>query len=254
MRFSGVIVLGPYRSGTSVTCKVLAALGCYFGPVRELLPTNELNPSGYFERPDINAANTRFIESGGFSLCEPGDPEFLLRNGEPALLKELDLSWTTDRSPFAIKDPRLCLTLAAWIEHGLLDPKKIAAVVVGRPLADSIASAIQHPSVLGYCDENERRVAAMQRAYCRALQWHRENLSLAVHDIAYPDLLRDPSTTVAALADFLGSGNKAQRLQAAFAVGKQRALLSFRVVDGMGRLRRWLGARVPAQFKRRFSK
>ena len=65
-----VIVLGPYRSGTSLTAQVIETLGVDFGPRSEWISSNHFNPGGYHERGDINAINRKLITSAGRTLGE----------------------------------------------------------------------------------------------------------------------------------------------------------------------------------------
>ena len=67
-----VIVLGPYRSGTSLAAQVIERLGVDFGPRPELLAPNRFNPGGYLERGDVNALNRQLVVSAGRALGEPG--------------------------------------------------------------------------------------------------------------------------------------------------------------------------------------
>jgi hypothetical protein len=99
-----VIILGPYRSGTSLTACVLHELGVTFGPRQGMVPADQRNPSGYFERDDINAANTALIESAGGTLGEPGAPETIAANGNLNTLASLDLRWLHDSALTGIKD------------------------------------------------------------------------------------------------------------------------------------------------------
>src|SRR3972149_3427729 len=119
-RFAGIIVLGPYRSGTSLMSRILSKLGVNFGPDREMHAGTQYNPGGYFERAAINNANDAFITSSGGDLARPGDPVELARRGDPKPLREMDLTWMAAERTWGIKDPRLCASLWAWLALGII--------------------------------------------------------------------------------------------------------------------------------------
>lgn len=103
-----VIVLGPYRSGTSLVSQVIETLGVDFGPNPERIATNRFNPGGYLERGDLNEINRRLITSAGRSLGDPGDPETLTRHADRTILDGVTFPWPAHKPLWGLKDPRFC--------------------------------------------------------------------------------------------------------------------------------------------------
>jgi hypothetical protein len=198
-----VIVLGPYRSGTSVTAQVLSALGVDFGPKRHFVPASHHNPGGFFERKDINAANEALIESAGVTLANPGDPRELAKRCSAEALKIADMSWRNASPMWGIKDPRMCSTLLAWIERGVLDKDRLQIVHVRRNLDGALRSSMAFASIRNFCDGTEAGVRAMLDLYAKQAQWHVDTLGVPTLSIDYEKLTGEPDAVVAQLAEFL---------------------------------------------------
>jgi hypothetical protein len=199
----GIIVLGPYRSGTSVTAQVLSALGVDFGPQRHFVPASEHNPGGFFERKDINAANEALIASAGTSLADPGDPVELAKRCDANAFNIADMRWLSSSPMWGLKDPRMCATLLAWIERGALDKNQLRIVHVRRKLASAVKSSMAFESIRNFCDGTEAGVRAMLDLYAKQAQWHVDTLGRPTVTIDYEQLTGEPDTVVAKLAEFL---------------------------------------------------
>lgn len=200
---TAVIVLGPYRSGTSVTAQVLSALGVDFGPKRHFVPASHHNPGGFFERKDINAANEALIESAGGSLADPGDPRELSQQCDAKAFEIADMSWRSTNPLWGIKDPRMCATLLAWIERGPLDRNRLRIIHVRRKLDGAVRSSMAFESIRKFCDGTETGVRAMLDLYARQAQWHVETLGVPTLTVEYEQLTREPDSVVGQLAEFL---------------------------------------------------
>ncbi len=68
---SGIAVLGPFRSGTSLTCRILSRMGVDFGPEAAMHSPDLFSPRGYLQRTDVGQANNRLMRSTGM----PVEPE-----------------------------------------------------------------------------------------------------------------------------------------------------------------------------------
>src|SRR5262245_9482610 len=115
-----VVVLGPYRSGTSLTAQILRELGVDFGPRTELISTNRFNPGGYLERAHLNALNRRLILSAGRALGQPGNAETLSRIADASILQAVAFPWPGHGPIWGLKDPRFCATLKIWVNAGAI--------------------------------------------------------------------------------------------------------------------------------------
>ena len=109
-----IIVLGMHRSGTSALTGLLHQLGAYVGAAHELLPPAPDNPRGFFERHDALAINREIL---ALSNCRWHQTA---RWRTPQLTPKLShamgqlVAQLSQKPVWALKDPRLCLTLPCW--------------------------------------------------------------------------------------------------------------------------------------------
>ncbi len=115
---SQIVVLGMHRSGTSLVTRFLHQMGCFVGRDEELLGSDEANPTGYWERRDVLALNQKLLADSDADVyrvghLEPPTRRFRecseLESGARRIVEYLE-----ENRPWAIKDPRLCLTLPFW--------------------------------------------------------------------------------------------------------------------------------------------
>lgn len=224
-------MLGPYRSGTSVTSRVLHRLGVNFGPEDEMFKGDGHNPGGYYERADINRANTEFIQSAGSTLADPGNPPDLSRNGNPDHLTTLNLAWRGETEMWGLKDPRMCATLRAWLDCGLLDPARTRIVCLQRDPAQITRSVLEFPQVRDYCDGTPEGAREMVDRYLSLVEWNATHCGLPVFQLNYERLISDAIGATSDLAAFLGV-NDAQKIRSAAAeIGKRRSLFRLWALD-----------------------
>ncbi|MGH9107541.1 MAG: hypothetical protein ACRDZX_17270 [Acidimicrobiales bacterium] len=117
-QLAGAVVLGMHRSGTSAVAGFLAKAGFYAGDDDELLPAAEDNPTGFFERADVNGLNDELLAGLGGAWDKP-PPRALVADKAPAWRPKVDEVLAHLRSagagrPLVVKDPRIGLTLPAW--------------------------------------------------------------------------------------------------------------------------------------------
>ena len=122
MRAKNVLIVGPPRSGTSMTARVFANLG-YFVALTddELRPEDRYNRSGYWESERLVEANVQVLRAAGFPhhntwLYERLPSAIASRIGDVEPLqahRDLVASYEA-RGPWLWKDPRLCFTLPYW--------------------------------------------------------------------------------------------------------------------------------------------
>lgn len=193
------IVLGMHRSGTSALARVLGLMGCHVGREDELAPADEHNPKGYWEREDVWALDERILAAAGASWHDVGgfDIERLdgatrdaLTQAARAVIAELDA-----QRPWAIKDPRLCLTFPLWRPLLALP---VCVLVQRDPLevARSLARRDGFPLAAG--------IALWERHTRDAL---RHSAGLPRVQVHYEQLCAEPAATVARLhAELLAVG------------------------------------------------
>jgi len=190
-----VLVLGMHRSGTSALAHVLGLMGIYLGEADELLSPHPIdNPTGYWERADVNAMHDRFLEAlgcrwdriAGFEGCElESEPARILAAQLRSLIQRLD----DGKHPWLIKDPRLCLLLPQW-QALLPGAAKVVVVRDPREIAASIQSGPRGTLTSGY-------VIALWEKYLRRLLVDLEGKRALF--VSYADLLANPAAVCARL-------------------------------------------------------
>lgn len=208
---SGIVVLGPFRSGTSLTCRILSRLGVDFGPEAAMLEPDLFNPRGYLQRVDIRQANNRLMRSAGCPVSWPDHPEHLARTGNLNALTRPDLGWRARTAVWGIKDPRFCATLLSWFSAGIFAQKRTRIVLVSRNLEDSAHSMYAMPELSRLL--RPRTLASAKKTigrYAEFAAWHAQHLGLPVFALSFEELLAHPSKHVGNLAAFVGCGNDSE--------------------------------------------
>lgn len=217
---NGIIVMGPFRSGTSLTCRILSALGVDFGPANKMLKPDLFNPSGYMQRADVRQANTRLIRSAGSCVAWPGDPERIATSGDLSILRQPDLQWRNAASLWGIKDPRFCATLLSWIRAGAIRPSRLGIIHLIRDRDACARSLYAMPELA-----RQLRAGTLASAkktierYAGFAAWHAAHLDLPVLTLAFEELLAAPQEHVTRLAAFVGNRNESRIAAATRLVG-----------------------------------
>lgn len=115
----GVAIVGMHRSGTSAVAGFLAKAGYFAGREDDLLPPQEDNPKGYFEREDVNALNDELFASLGGAWERPPSRR-LVEESAPAWAPKIEalverLVGDAGDRPLVVKDPRVSLAMPAWV-------------------------------------------------------------------------------------------------------------------------------------------
>lgn len=226
-RPTGVIVTGPFRSGTSLVSGILADLGVHFGPSAGIAPPpDRYNPLGYFQRREIVSANSRFIASAGRQLANPGPPDMLLSNGDLRIISSTSASWRANASLWGVKDPRFTATLLSWLDAGCFSDARLKMVRVRRAPGAAAASVMKHKEVRAYCDNDPLRAQAMTEAYDENAAWTAARVDFPVCTICFESLIADPLQEVQRLARHVGVTDASRIAHACRLVGKRRALIA----------------------------
>lgn len=148
-----------HRSGTSLACQLLAALGVPFGDESDRLATDRWNPQGYFERRSVVDLNSRIVT--GFPRTQSRVAALLSKlvyAARPsaaaiearAKAQRSDVELLGARyAACAVKDPRFCLTLRFWdaarpVDRVLVCLREPGAVVASLRRRDRL------PVLFGY--------------------------------------------------------------------------------------------------------
>jgi hypothetical protein len=218
------IVLGPYRSGTSLVSRLAQQLGANAGPESALYEPTAWNPSGYLQRPDITAFNTRLITGAGGTLTDPPSPAQIADRTDPGIFASLDLGWARTGGAVLAKDPRFCFTLLAWQRHGVFAGHELALIRISRGVEETVGSALAHYDVRHYCGNSPDTARRVITTYDENARWHASTLGAPCHSVVYEQLVADPAGEVAGLAAFMRVTDPA-RIAAAVAAtleGKSR--------------------------------
>ena len=193
-----IFVLGMHRSGTSALTRVLNLAGVDLGPTETLKGANPENPRGFWENDVFVDANKAVLRSigcewdcvAGFSLeaiAQTASHHRLVRDARNLLVR-LDAN-----RPWAMKDPRSCLTFGFWREVTELpialfsnrDPFQIAASLYRR---NSI------PEAAG--------IALWELYMLSAL---RSTVGIPRMVVDFTGLIRDPAKVIEKVVDWLRS-------------------------------------------------
>ena len=231
---AGVVVLGMHRSGTSALAGMLTKAGLFAGKDADLLPAAEDNPTGFFERLDVNGLNDKLLAELGGSWDSPPARQLVAKRA-PAWQSKVSALVARIRAeapgqPFMLKDPRISLLLPAWVP---------ALDELGQPRADletgsdggsevsPVGSAVG-PPVLVVVDRNPLEVAmsvrerdrrplyvalALWQLYCTELL---EGLAgRRLWFVRYETLLADPARHAVTLLRELGALREDEAAEAA---------------------------------------
>ena len=118
----GVIVLGMHRSGTSILGGLVNKMGFETGG--PLIRPAEDNEKGFFERIDVVLENDELMSKQGVQYGWKTHMferklavQHIMSNQVPFVEGKRGLEFLNNPSnyPWMLKDPRLCITLRAWL-------------------------------------------------------------------------------------------------------------------------------------------
>ena len=119
-----IIILGPHRSGTSLTTRLVNLMGAWFGEDSDSIGQNEENPKGFWERRDVIALNNEILQAHNCSWYDLSQwPLNGSETPDAAPKKKIDTAikrWVKEMNShgdWVVKDPRMCHTLPYWLPH-----------------------------------------------------------------------------------------------------------------------------------------
>lgn len=150
-----IVVLGMHRSGTSLCMSVLDALGVRVDNEHAL---DVHNPRGYFEANEIVRLNEKLLRCAGsnwFTFLAPALQGTGRENTAPDALKQrlsslIRQKVNLDPTPWALKDPRLCLLLPLYervFEQCNLSPAYVLCIRDPRSVARSLKKRDHFPEI-----------------------------------------------------------------------------------------------------------
>ncbi len=190
-----ILVLGMHRSGTSALARVLGLMGAQIGEDDELLPPHPTdNPTGYWERAEINAVHEHMLATTGHSwdrvaAFDPAQLDSEACDPHTRQLRQLVDRMNADGKPWLAKDPRLCLLLSRWLPL-LNDPACVVVVRDPREIAASLGNGPRGTFTSSF-------VIALWEKYLRTLL--ADLVGRKAMFVSYADMLADPAAQSARL-------------------------------------------------------
>ena len=136
-----IVILSMHRSGSSLLTGLLAQNGIFAGEESDFIPAVDHNPTGFWELKEVNDLNEQLIARDGFSHLIPNPQETFTSDAESEEeIRRIGESLKA-KGVRILKDPRFCLTLAAW-ENAL--PISQAVILVRHPLAVANSMKSRH--------------------------------------------------------------------------------------------------------------
>ncbi len=145
-----ILVAGMHRSGSSILAKLLLEAGADFGNPETFYPADQWNPDGYFEHLDILDVNLKLV-NGPFGKLSyaflPG--EKTIRQRAKSISPKVKAAIRT-HGKNTVKENRFCLTLPAWIDHGLEVEKALVCIRHPANVVRSLWKRNKLPAWFGY--------------------------------------------------------------------------------------------------------
>jgi SAM-dependent methyltransferase len=210
-----VLVVGMHRSGTSLAARGLHAMGANLGTPVDTHP-HPANPHGHWEHARVWPAQERLlIRFGREWHSSPGPlpdrwlewPDTAATIAEFAAIAAAEVG---RHGQWVVKDPRSSLLIPLWKAVARRAGTSLRAIQLVRPAADvaaSLAVRNQMPRDLAL------RIWADHEASIR-----RDTADIPTLTIQHAELLGDPQTAFASMAEFCGLPSPRQRAAAAAAL------------------------------------
>lgn len=201
-----VVVLGMHRSGTSALSGLLHTNGIIMGRDKEFFPPPQIqNPKGFFENRRFREINDNLLRCRNYNVkqFDPNVPTIdTCFTYKPEMI-ELINDYEDEFENWGFKDPRTCLTLAAWLEvFRFLDlEKKLRIIFLVRPFGQ-IANSMR---VRNNKEREEGQFIDLSYSYYgKALSACNGYERMSVMFISFRELLKKTDETCLKLEDFLG--------------------------------------------------
>ena len=185
---AGFLVLGMHRSGTSVLARLLAAAGA--NPGERLVPGSPGNEEGHWEDAFVVETNERLLSALGYRWDDlrPLPRDWMQSDAAAsarAQIRDYLRSSLSKHPLWAIKDPRMCLFAALWLDAFAEEGCKPSVLLLGRhpreiagslAVRDGMANGKAMLLWLRYVLDAEHATRGLPRAF-----------------IGYDELLADPA-------------------------------------------------------------
>lgn len=194
-----VAVVGCHRSGTSAMAGTLAHLGLDLGPDLLGAGSDGTNPDGHYESLPVMRAHDKLLRALGLDWDVEALPKHQPKKWG-TLVARTSLVNTVRQcggDVFALKDPRMCLFPALWVEVAKLADLRLAPLYVLRT-PDAIVRSLQK--------RNAFKVGHAQRvvrAHLAGIRWWMDMVGRG-YTIQYGGLLGDWRNAIGHAFETLG--------------------------------------------------
>jgi hypothetical protein len=207
LRQPPIIILGMYRSGTSLVGNIVYHWGAYGGDYTLLSEGNEVNPRGFWEsREDFDPFTELFMQDVGVDFWHPSFVDIITKKAADPIFRNLALSLISKMGQegriWFWKDPMISLWLPFW--------KKIWGnatyiITVRNPYYSALS---WQKFLIPNAEEKNISIVA-----ANLLRWQAIMLSIlkytqdcySKHFIVYEELVSNPRKQCQRLANFLSS-------------------------------------------------
>lgn len=231
------LILGVHRSGTSVLTQGLQALGAQVGVFDDT--TDEDNPQGYSEHPEVRRFNDRLLANLGASWDNWGFRAGTIDWAAPAFALWLDEAGSILRGvfagagPFVLKDPR-CATLAPFWERAIPQAGfALRRILILRDPAEVAQSQLQRvarrPQDFPVIADHEPMAALWAVTMAEVLAAVTDDETIV---LSHESLMASPGNTLAAAATFAGLQPAEEKVQRFLSGQFKPELYRARVTEG----------------------
>jgi hypothetical protein len=198
MQKHAILVVGTGRSGTSAMTGALQILGTHLGD--SLTEGNLHNPKGYFENTEIVNLNKALLSAAGVIWYAPpiSNVQALPTTQETCQAIHASIQGVfKDRTPIAIKDPRLCALLGPYVSVLTAMEYQVHCVLMSRHI-DEVARSME--TATGVCAST---YLPMVQHYAALLESALNQTAVHCIRCTFSELLTDTKTTIKQVARLL---------------------------------------------------
>ncbi len=191
-----ILVVGTGRCGTSAMTGTLQLLGACLG--EKLTAADVNNRKGYFENADVTSLNKRLLsEVGVLWYQSPAENAHAV----PVTASRCDqirahvTAVFGDKSPIAIKDPRLCVLFDVYVSALRAMAYEVHCIRMRRDVHDVVWS------IRAAAGGDERHLLSTATRYAELLDTAIKSNMPDLVDCTFTDLVEDTKATVRRLMD-----------------------------------------------------